>query len=68
MGSFTARTAPIVMPINTATLALRAPQVTHTGLAYLEAGYCVRMRVSAAEVQADSTTGSDELYAGVDWQ
>lgn len=68
VGSFTARTAPIVMPINTATLAPQSAPTSYSyeGLApYLEAGFVyVYAGFRGRSAGYDSTTGSDELYAG----
>ncbi len=62
-GSFTARTAPIVMPINTATLAPeRSLRYSYEGLApYLEAG-CVHTQVSAGKAATIQPTGPGELF------
>ena len=68
VGSFTASTAPIVMPINTATLFPQSAPTSYAyeGLApYLEAGFVyVYAGFRGRSAGYDSTTGSDELYAG----
>ncbi|MBF0911184.1 MAG: tannase [Atopobiaceae bacterium] len=68
VGNFTASTAPIAMPINTAALSPQSAPTSYTyeGLAtYLEAG-CIYVYTGFRGRSAgyDSTTGSDELYAG----
>lgn len=68
VGGFTAATAPILMPINTGTLAAQASPTTYAfdGLApYMEAG-CVYVYAGFRGRSAgyDTASGSDELFPG----
>lgn len=68
VGSFTAATAPVLMPINTGTLSAQASPTVYAydGLApYLDAG-CVYVYAGfrGRSAAVDTATGSDELIAG----
>ena len=68
VGSFTTATAPVLMPINTGTLAAQASPTTYAfdGLApYMEAG-CVYVYAGFRGRSAgyDTASGSDELFPG----
>ena len=68
VGAFTAATAPVLMPINTGTLAAQASPTTYAfdGLApYLDAG-CIYVYAGFRGRSAgyDTASGSDELFPG----